>query len=266
MAPSPTAAATRWTEPLRTSPAANTPERLVSSSAGDRLAPSRPSSVTADAASWPVSTYPPSSSATRSSSHSVCGSAPMNTNNALASMRRRSRLSMSSMTSASSASSPISSLTSECRQPRSPDFDDPVGEVPRHRLAEILLADDQGQPRDVLGQEQRGLPGRVATPHGDHRIVAAQLSLRHAWPRSRRWPAPTPRVGPPAASDSRTPLAMTTARPMTEPPRAAHAERPVKRLKPTASPGSMICAPNFSAWIVARSASSAPEMPAGKPR
>ena len=54
---------------------------------------------------------------------------------------------------------------------------DPIGEVPGHRLAEVVLADDQAQPRDVLGQEQRGLTGRVATPNGDHRMVAAQLRL-----------------------------------------------------------------------------------------
>src|SRR4029450_10211661 len=43
MAPSPTAEATRFTDPLRTSPTANTPGRLVSSRRGRGTAPGLPS-------------------------------------------------------------------------------------------------------------------------------------------------------------------------------------------------------------------------------
>src|SRR5262245_4563248 len=66
-APSPPAAATRLTDPARTSPIANTPSRLVSS--GRRPAP----------ASAPVRTNPLASTTTSDAeSHDVFGSAPMN--------------------------------------------------------------------------------------------------------------------------------------------------------------------------------------------
>src|SRR5438105_3509295 len=55
IAPSPTAEATRLIEPCRTSPAANTPGRLVSSGSGGRAGRSSPA---ATARSWPVRMKP----------------------------------------------------------------------------------------------------------------------------------------------------------------------------------------------------------------
>src|ERR1700674_948692 len=84
MEPSPTADATRLTEPDRTSPAANTPGWLVSSKNGWRRAVQW-----ADAASAnPVSTKPWASFSISGGSHSIRGSAPMNLNKAVISSVR----------------------------------------------------------------------------------------------------------------------------------------------------------------------------------
>src|SRR3712207_7957143 len=69
MAPSPTAEATRLIEPLRTSPAANTPGRLVSSRYGSRASSRQASPPSAERPnSLPVRTNPRSSSS-RSEEH-----------------------------------------------------------------------------------------------------------------------------------------------------------------------------------------------------
>ena len=83
--PSPTADATRLIEPLRTSPTANTPGRLVSSTNGSRWrALAREVGVSGADGSWPVKMKPSSSVATAPASQAVQGSAPMNTNMPLA--------------------------------------------------------------------------------------------------------------------------------------------------------------------------------------
>src|SRR5262249_51147662 len=71
--PSPTAEATRFTEPWRTSPAAKTPGRLVSSEKGRRSSGQDPS----PSSSGPVSTKPLSPSAISGGSQSVFGRAPI---------------------------------------------------------------------------------------------------------------------------------------------------------------------------------------------
>ena len=59
-------------------------------------------------------------------------------------------------------------------------------------------------------------------------------------------------------------VAITTARPTTgSSSRSSTRNVPSSGLSAIASPGTVIAAPNFRAWIVARSASSAPEIPAG---
>lgn len=71
--PSPTADATRFTEPCRTSPAASTPGTLVSRGIGVR-----PSAGSAPAlSSDPVTTKPEPSRSIAGGSHSVCGWAPI---------------------------------------------------------------------------------------------------------------------------------------------------------------------------------------------
>ena len=83
MAPSPTADAQRLTDPLRTSPAANTPGRLVSRKNGVRPCARQRSPRTASSGTAaPVRTKPFLSSCTQPLSHSVCGSAPMKRNSA----------------------------------------------------------------------------------------------------------------------------------------------------------------------------------------
>jgi hypothetical protein len=73
IAPSPTAEATRFTDREQTSPAANTPGRLVSRGKGSRCY----RHVFGRASSGPVSTKPWESRATEAPSQSVCGRAPM---------------------------------------------------------------------------------------------------------------------------------------------------------------------------------------------
>src|ERR1700682_5255153 len=78
MAPSPTAEAQRLTDPLRTSPAAKMPGRLVSRKYGGRPAARQMSPRRASAGiEVPVSTKPFLSSCTHPLSQRVCASAPM---------------------------------------------------------------------------------------------------------------------------------------------------------------------------------------------
>src|SRR5262252_3938739 len=76
MEPSPTAEATRLTEPRRTSPAANTPGRLVSSGCGGRGSVQLAAGFPPSARSPPVTTNPCSSRPICGGSQSVCGTAP----------------------------------------------------------------------------------------------------------------------------------------------------------------------------------------------
>ena len=96
-APSPTAAATRLIDPARTSPAANTPGRLVSSGSGGRPRRQRP--PPSPGRSGPVRMKPHWSRATLSPSHSARGCQPMRTNKASAGTFRRVPDSVSCSTS-----------------------------------------------------------------------------------------------------------------------------------------------------------------------
>src|SRR5512144_556901 len=78
IAPSPTAEAMRLTEPDRTSPAANTPGRLVSSRKGGRRAVQWGDCARAR----PVWTNPLASLSIAGGNQSVCGIAPMKLNTA----------------------------------------------------------------------------------------------------------------------------------------------------------------------------------------
>ena len=179
MAPSPTAAATRLVEPLRTSPTANMPGRLVSSS--ERCQPASAGPVghpVTGLASGPVRTKPRSSRSTSPPSHPVQGAAPTNTNRARASERaprtgqvvprppRLQRLVPDQLSHLGAEQDP------HVRQPR-----DLTDQVPGHVLAEIRFADDQADLIGVPGQEDRGLSGRVAAADARHRVAPAQLRL-----------------------------------------------------------------------------------------
>ena len=82
--PSPTAAATRLTDPCRTSPTAKTPGRLDSRNIGSRRSGHCSSACPPWRRSVPVTTKPDWSRRTASGSHWVRGSAPINTNRAIA--------------------------------------------------------------------------------------------------------------------------------------------------------------------------------------
>ena len=78
--PSPTADATRFTFPERTSPTANTPGRVVSSKYGWRASGHSAATRSSRLRSVPVLTNPRSSITTHLSSHWLLGSAPVMTN------------------------------------------------------------------------------------------------------------------------------------------------------------------------------------------
>jgi hypothetical protein len=97
--PSPTAEDTRLIEPLRTSPAANTPGRFVSKGYGSRPSPAQTSPSSAERShAPPVWMKPIWSSPTVPSSQRVLASAPTNKNNARAPRVRRAPERVSSTT------------------------------------------------------------------------------------------------------------------------------------------------------------------------
>ena len=145
---------------------------------------------------------------------------------------------------------------------------DPVDEVARHVLAELVAADEEPDLRRVpCDEEQRRLPGRVAAADDDHRAVRAERGLHR-----RRGVVDAAALELLEASDVELPVARARReedRPRLDPFVFAEADasaRPSATRSRPPRPGTMIVAPNFRAWIAARSASSPPEMPSGKPR
>src|SRR5580704_384811 len=123
IAPSPTAAAIRLAEPLRTSPTAKMPGRLVSRAELP--------------VSWSVRTKP---RASRSPSQPLQGLTPIKTNSARVGRTLRSPVRPSATATASSVSSPSSSP--HLGDEHDPHVRDPlelVDEVPRHVLAQVVL-------------------------------------------------------------------------------------------------------------------------------
>ncbi len=166
--PSPTADATRFTEPLRTSPAANTPGRLVSSGSGRRSRGHEASSPR----SGPVTTKPRSSLAISGGSQSVRGRAPIMRKSPSAGTVCSAPVPRSRSTRCSSRPAPPPSTTSvprrtsivRCRLHLS-------DEVLRHPCIERGCADDQRDARRVPREMERGLPRRVRA--ADHVGLAA---------------------------------------------------------------------------------------------
>ena len=108
--PSPTAEATRFTEPLRTSPTAKTPGRLVRN--GDSAAPAMSDLSPEVFKAAPVRTNPFSSSATVLRSHPVHGSAPIITKRPQTPRFRVSSVERLIIVTPSSVSPPRTSVTS----------------------------------------------------------------------------------------------------------------------------------------------------------
>ena len=144
---------------------------------------------------------------------------------------------------------------------------DLIDQVARHRLPEIVAADQQPAARGCAGEEHRRLPGRVAAADDHDRIAGAQLRLglgggvvdaaRLELLEPRHVEAPVLSAGRdddgPTGRDlavGERDLVPAAARSSAARPRPATARR----------------APNLTAWTPARWASSLPETPAGKPR
>jgi hypothetical protein len=143
---------------------------------------------------------------------------------------------------------------------------DPIDQVARHAGAELAAADQQPNGLRGLGEGERGLPGRVASSHHDHRVVAAALHLQlgggvvHARALE-------------VLESGYGQFAVTGTRRDQDRPGEDHGAvlepdgvLAVVLLERGRSAGTSMWAPNFSAWITARSASSGPEIPDGKPR
>ena len=148
--PSPTAAATRFVEPERTSPTANRPGWLVSKGSGDRPRACHPSPSCSAVSAASVRTKLWSSSAAHPESQADAGSAPMNESGdggAGAHGDRRVRL-------------------------------DTIDEVARHALAEVAASDDDRDRAAGLCQEDGRLAGRVTPADDEHRRATALTGLQ----------------------------------------------------------------------------------------
>ena len=143
---------------------------------------------------------------------------------------------------------------------------DPLREVARHGLGEVVTADQDVHLVDLLGEEQRGLAGRVGA--SDHHDVLADTCPRLEFGRG-VVDAATLELGD-ARDPSRrywTPLAMTTARAATsllvvepDPESVRVCDSSVTERGETSR------APNLTACSIADRASSLPVTPRGKPR
>ena len=165
-APSPTAEATRLTDPRRASPTAKTPGRLVSSDSGAR---SRGQQMSPSSSrSGPVRMNPHWSRAMLSPSHSVRGCEPMRMNRASAGTLRLAPEAVSARIS-------DSRWRVRCRRPpgrgrrrhvrRRVDLAD---EVVGHAVRQRSAAHQDRHPVGPFGHAQRGLPGGVAASGHEH--------------------------------------------------------------------------------------------------
>src|SRR6267143_152380 len=146
MPPSPTAAAQRFTEPERTSPAAKMPGRLVSSGAGERLLSFQ---AGAPATSDPVLMKPFSSRSISDGSHSVHGRAPIMEKIADVRTTRLSRL-------------------------------HPSCKITRHVFEKIVAADYEQHFGRAVGKEHRGLARGIAATGDDDGFAAANLTFQRS--------------------------------------------------------------------------------------
>lgn len=179
MAPSPTAEATRLIDPLLTSPAANTPGQLVSSSSGGWWPVTGRTLAGAErTASAPVRMKPRSSSARWVSQPARVGLGADED-------EERPHLERVALTG------PVV-LDHECLKRSIADqlahlgvaHDlhvctplDLVSQVARHALPKVAIADQQADLCGVLRQEHRRLPRRVAATNDRHRGSVAQQRL-----------------------------------------------------------------------------------------
>ena len=257
-------------EPLRTSPTAKTPGRLSRGAAGARGVHRRDRRLVGGT-SRPVRTKPWSSSATLSPSQSVCGcGADEDEQRPRVELvgARRSALSSTTTRLERAVADQLAHLgVQQHLDVRGPL--DPVDEVARHVCAEVVRRGSAGAPSARAGEEHRRLAGRVAAADDRDRVAAHELRLDLRWRRSRRSCPRTPRAAGRRAGGSWAPVAITTALALdASPPSSSRIDvvAVAPRRAPSPRQATASRAPNLLAWIAARSASSAPEMPAGKPR
>ena len=144
---------------------------------------------------------------------------------------------------------------------------DLVHQVARHRLAEVVAADQEPAARRVPGEEHRRLAGRVAAADDHDRIAGAELGLglggrvvdaaHLELVQPRHVEAPVLRTGrdhdgPPGGHLAGRELDLVV---------GAVARQPHRRCA-----GAVRRTPNLIACTPARWVSSLPETPAGKPR
>src|SRR5580704_2445275 len=154
--PSPTPEATRFTEPCRTSPTANSPGTLVSSRKGSRSRVHPLGRWPSRIRSGPVSRKPRSSRSTKVPSQSVRGKAPMKMNIALAGTR--------STLFVSEQSTEISSRC-VCPQLNVRRFFDLVNQILRHGTGERIASHKNDDPIRVSRKIHGGLTCRIRASH-----------------------------------------------------------------------------------------------------
>ena len=250
IAPSPTAVAQRLIDPERMSPTAKTPGALVSRIAS---APAR----------RPVSTKPSSSSATVPLSHSEHGEAP----------RKRKRkesgdpFAVPERRGLQLAVAARAARRSRCAANGDARPLEVVDQVVGHRLAQVGAAMEQRHERAAAGEPDRSLGGRVAAADDPDAGGAATLRLLRAGRVEDADALVRRRRRRRAAGGSRRPLRGRPRgrSPRDRPPAARGGARRRARARSRGT-GVAVRAPNFRAWVIARTVSSEPLMPAGKPR
>ncbi len=166
-APSPTAAATRLTDPLRTSPAAKTPALLVSSSGRSP-------------GSWlPVRTNPRSSRLDLVAQPADVREAADEDEQGFC--RFDVALARLQVLDHDFLQRPFTVGLAQFTVHQHVDplaLLDPVGQVAGHVLAEFVAPDNEQHLGRVLGEEDRGLSGGVAATDDHHRVFPAQVRLQ----------------------------------------------------------------------------------------
>ena len=172
--PSPTAEATRFIDPRRTSPTAKTPGAEVSNGRGSLSAKMGLSRASAGI-DRSVRMKPFSSRATAPCSQDVAGSAPMKQKSAtqVLVVRLSRRCVFEDHRFQVAVTAELTDLgirhDIDVRVGR-----DAIDEVARHAAREIWSADDDRDPAASLAQVDGSLPGRVAATHHHHVGVTAR--------------------------------------------------------------------------------------------
>ena len=201
MEPSPTADATRFTEPCRTSPPANTPGMLVSRANGLRSS----GHVRGDT-SAPVRMKPCGSRSMSEGSQSVQGCAPISRNRACASTRRLGagrEIAQDQM-----LEPPVSTTADHFGAEAYLDVLrrlDLVDQVLRHLRAQRTPSDHERDPARIAGEMEHGLSGGVGAPDDEHVAAGERRRLRRRSAVEHPGPGQAPRATQPRAAGTGRP-------------------------------------------------------------